>query len=193
MPKRLPQERRNQILKRARLCIAADIGYSLGGGSSDPRSPSPADETDNCDCSAFVCWVLGLKKLSPFLWLRHVNGGWLNTNGIYWDARFEPTGVFEWVRHGTQGTNGVEWKDEIWPSDVIVYPGSSTHFPKPIGKIPKIGHVGIVSEVTENEPTQIIHCSAGNERKLGYAIAETPPVAFLAQPSTIVARCMLLP
>jgi len=191
MPLRLTQARREQILKRARLCIGADIGYALGGGSSDPRSETPADETDNCDCSAFVCWVLGLKKFSPFAWLRHVNGGWLNTNGIYWDARFERTGIFEWVRHGM--VDGAEWKDEIWPSDVIVYPGSSTHFPKPIGKVPKIGHVGIVSGVSENEATSVIHCSAGNDRKYGYAIAETGATVFKIQPSAIIARCTLLP
>lgn len=176
----------NEIVGRARSAVGRKTKYVLGGGKMTPVGEHPMDERGGCDCSAFVCWVLGINKHQEGLaWLRRVNGGWYNTNGIWWDAVKERTGIFDCV----PASGPI-------PGDVIVYPG------RIFGETgPAIGHVGIVS-ATQRPMTPprdwvqvvktVIHCSGGNFRKFGDAVAETGPEVFLAVKSTRVVRaaCM---
>jgi LysM repeat protein len=51
----------SHLLARARSAVNKGIRYKLGFGGTNPTSPLPtADHL--CDCSGFVCWVLGLAR-----------------------------------------------------------------------------------------------------------------------------------
>lgn len=157
-----------ELLKRARAQAKLPTIYGLGRGRT--LGPDPRDETGACDCSAYVCWCLDIRKSQPALaWLRNVNGGWYNTDGIWWDATKEATGFFEAIPAPRPGC-------------VVVYP-SSAHRDK---KTPPIGQIGIVTEVTGNS-YRVIHCSNGNYKNFGDAIRETGPAVFLAQPAATFA------
>lgn len=176
------------LLKRARSAAGRGCGYGLGAGAQVPTAYKPWDENEECDCSAFVCWSLGLSKQQSLAWLKPVNGGWFNTDGIWWDALFERSGFFSALGILDQTTQMA-----ASPGNVIVYPSRSLAQRKGYPKhTAKIGHVGIVTEVNSGKVTKVIHCSAGNERQLGDAIAETDPKVFQAQPSTILALCALV-
>ena len=158
----------NQFLTRARGQIGRGTAYGLGRGTT--LGPAPRDETGACDCSAFLCWCLDIRKRqTQFAWLVTLNGGWLNTDGIWWDATRESTGFFEKI-------------DKPEPGAVVVFPGRAT------SKVPgpKIGHIGIVTSVAADGNYRVVHCSAGNFKKTGDAIGETAPTMF-AQTSMIVA------
>jgi len=186
------EERRLLTLKRARKALEAakhtPVVYELGGDVPLPRDPLPAVD-GTCDCSEFVAWCLQItKRVQPCpAWLKHVNGGWYNTDGMWWDGVCERTGVF--TANDPAGHNFRE------PSagDVIVYPARwvarsavrQGFIPQTLYDAsvhPGIGHVGIISEVgtKDGKPhiERVIHCSAGNYRKLGTAIAETGPEVF---------------
>ena len=162
-----------EIVSRARMQIGKKIVYGLGMGDVTVHDDSPADEFNRCDCSAFVCWCLKLNKRQPFRWLKDINSGWYNTAGIWWDAVMERTGFFTVIARPE-------------PGNVIVYPPHSLVL-YAIGKgfvmstidYPEIGHVGIISEVTEDDRVnKVIHCSLGNFTKYKDAVAETAPTAF---------------
>jgi len=164
----------NQLLAHARSACGLKIRYRLGGGNTNPQAPSPAGEDGSCDCSAFVCWALRIRKYQPdFSWLRNLNGGWMNTDGMWVDARNEPTGFFQKIQKPELGV-------------IVVYPAQW------VSKLqgPKVGHVGIVSEVVDGTATRAIHCSAGNFKVGGDAIAENSASIFLKQDATIFARCV---
>lgn len=150
----------NELVARARGQVGKGTAYGLGRGTT--VGASPRDELGACDCSAFVCWCLDIRKHQPqFAWLVHVNGGWLNTDGIWWDATRESTGFFAQV-------------DRPIPGAVVVFPGRATsRVPGP-----KVGHVGLVSRVSDNGAYRIVHCSSGNFRSTGDAIQETAPSMF---------------
>jgi hypothetical protein len=162
------------LLARARACVGHACVYGLGGGDTNPYTPDPWDDSHRLDCSAYVMWCLGLRKFyGEFAWLRRVNGGWYNTTGIYHDAVVEPTGHFDAILHPEPGC-------------VVVYPARSY---LGTSKGPQIGHVGIVTGVSEDEATKVIHCSSGNYRKTGDAIQETDLSVFLSSASTVFAWC----
>lgn len=171
--------RRELTLERARKWIGKGT-YVLGGGrDGDVGHKSPLDANGGCDCSMFECWCLELSKdVRPCpAWLKAVNGGWYNTDGIYWDAEAEPTGIFIST-------------DTPVPGDVIVYPAlwCAHAVGVELKSGPRIGHVGIVSEVyPTGRPSKVIHCSAGNQRRFGYAIAETDTDVFDRVPYTVCA------
>ncbi len=180
------------LLLRARSALGLRAGYQLGGGAQSPDMPTPLDEEGGCDCSAFACWCVGLRKAAPQMaFLRRVNGGWYNTNGIWWDALKEPTGFFSFVNWLASDEPAAR------PGDLVVYPSRDLverHAPaERRGKrMPSIGHVGLVATVTKaGAVATVIHCSAGNERR-GDAIAETDAAVFYAHPATLVARCALI-
>jgi hypothetical protein len=105
-----------------------------------------------CDCSGFVCWVLGLKRQSDIPFYKQY-GGWIYTDSMVADI-LSSTGIFERLKAPEAGC-------------IVVY-----------GAGRQIGHVGIVSEVKEGKMSKVIHCSAGNQKKYGDAIAETSPAVF---------------
>lgn len=163
-----------ELLARVRSAAGNQTIYKMGGGTLDPRTPSPRDEQGCCDCSAFVCWALELAKYQPGLaWLAKVNGGWLNTDGIWWDATRERTGFFDQLERPAVGC-------------VLVYPSKRVSgWPGP-----PVGHIGIVTALdAEGRASRVIHCSSGNYRKGKDAIAETGPEVFSAVGSTVAAWC----
>jgi hypothetical protein len=157
-----------ELLARARRGIGKDIGYALGA-TPGLGAELPEDDNGNSDCSGFVAWCLGFKKFQPALgFLKRVNGGWLNTDGIFADLR-EPTGLFA--------------PCEPREGAVIVYP--SRVYALALNLVgakqnPKIGHIGIVSRVAVNgrDVLKVIHCSSGNARLTGCSIAETDASVF---------------
>jgi cell wall-associated NlpC family hydrolase len=160
--------KRDDIVNRARSAIGHGTLYRLGAGAP-ASAPGPWDETGSCDCSGFACWVLGLSRFQPILgFLKPLNGGWLNTDGMVCDA-LSPTGFFEQVAGAPL------------PGDLVVYP--SWWYAKQIYRAhrpfgpnrPRIGHVGIVSG-----DQRVIHCSARNYNKYDDAISETDFTSFLS-------------
>lgn len=148
------------LLARARGQLGKKTIYRLGGGST--LGASPRDETGSCDCSAFVCWCLDIRKRQPgFAWLVKVNGGWLNTDGVWWDASKEPTGFFAQI-------------DAPRPGGIVVFPGKATS--KVAG--PKVGHIGIITTVAASGSYKVVHCSSGNFKTTGDAIQETASTVF---------------
>jgi len=144
------------LLRRARSAIGRKIKYRLGAGGIDPNSPTPANANNACDCSGFVCWCLGISRKTDHPLYVRLNGGWINTDAIVSDAH-HPTGLFFKLDKPRIGC-------------LYVFPS------KPPGR--PYGHVGIVSGVSKGKVTKVIHCSAGNWRRYGDAIWETPPTVF---------------
>src|SRR3954468_633480 len=114
----------NELVARARGQVGKKTVYGLGRGTT--IGGSPRDETGACDCSAFVCWCLDIRKhQTQFAWLVRLNGGWFNTDGMWWDANKESTGLFERIEGPELGA-------------IVVFPGKATSN----SPGPKIGHVG---------------------------------------------------
>jgi hypothetical protein len=158
----------SDFIARARSQIGQSTAYGLGRGTT--TGASPRDEIGACDCSAFVCWCLDIRKHQPsFAWLVKLNGGWYNTDGMWWDAGKERTGFFERIAGPRQGA-------------IVVFP--SRGLSKTTG--PKIGHVGLVTRVGADGSYRVVHCSAGNFRSTGDAIQETASTMF-TPPSTLFA------
>jgi LysM repeat protein len=140
------------LITRAKLVIGKGIRYKLGSGGMSPEKNSPA--TNNlCDCSGFVCWVLGISRETDNPFYKKF-GGWIYTDSMEADVNSN-SGIFERLQTPEIGA-------------IVVY-----------GAGAKIGHVGIVSEVSEGEMKKVIHCSAGNDRAFKDSIQETGPLVFL--------------
>jgi cell wall-associated NlpC family hydrolase len=152
------------LIARARSAAGRKTKYLLGGGGARPTTPTPGV---TCDCSGFVCWALGLaRKTDNPLYVR-LNGGWVNTDAMVADA-FTEVGMFYLLEQPQVGA-------------VIVYPSAKS------GGGPRVGHCGIITEAPAGFATKVIHCSSGNFRNFGDAIAETGLKAFDRQASTIYA------
>ena len=181
-------------VERARGQLDLGTKYRLGGGKTKPRGTTCQDEDNGCDCSAFVCWVLRLPKWQDdeIWYLNELNDGWLNTDGMWLDAK-RSFGFFEEL-------------DFPLPGALVVYPAHRGKMGLPSTPGPKIGHVGIVTEVSRRQNTragrrgslddvefvptdvkQVVHCSAGNFRGWGDAIKETDAAVFDRKRSTIYA------
>jgi CHAP domain-containing protein len=139
-----------QIIKRAR-SVVGEGKYLLGAGGRVPSHATPFDEHGQCDCSGFVAWCLGQDRFQP----SHIGGNWIETTDIVADAT-GPQKMFERVY-------------EKKPGYVIVYADKGGHQ----------GHVGIISTWPDQHGGfRVIHCSMGNYRTKGVAIAETGPDVF---------------
>jgi hypothetical protein len=167
----LPKEpvvSRGDVLLRAQMSVGTGT-YGLGKGGRKPlyHFPwSPDDTKRLVDCSGFVAWCLGVDRHFDF------DGDgqreWLETTAVYNDA--------------TGAQLRFERVDDAEEADVIVYPDRKIE-----GKRHE-GHIGIVSRVSEDgSVAAVIHCSTGNQRKTGNAIAETNPRVFQLN-GAIVAR-----
>lgn len=198
---------RSDLLARAHTALNKRTVYTLGGGADSPELLDPRDSAGGCDCSAFVCWALGLKKFDRGRkWLAAVNGGYLSTDGLWWDAVKTEMGIF----------NLVSWISGIWnqtekekerqpgltrcallakPGDLIVYPaawvvrGANVGATRVRADNPPVGHVAIVVDPAADSPL-VIDCSSGNFRRTGDAIQEHR--WFPQHPAAVVARCVLV-
>jgi cell wall-associated NlpC family hydrolase len=143
-----------ELLTRARSVAGKGIGYRLGAGGINALAKSPANTTNECDCSGYVCWALGLSRVSKHPLYLQFNGGWINTDGMCHDGE-RMAGFFELLAAPKPGA-------------LIIYPGSKKG----------VGHVGIVTAAEGGAAKKVIHCSAGNFRKNHDAICETGPDVF---------------
>ncbi|WP_443939644.1 CHAP domain-containing protein [Pedobacter sp. MW01-1-1] len=143
----------NNLVERARSMVGVDIAYRMGAGGMSPTLSKPSS-TGFCDCSGFVCWVLGLSRQSTIPFYKHSFGGWINTDSMEADI-LSSTGIFDRLALPEPGC-------------IVVYGAQS-----------RVGHVGLVSQVTAGRMTKVIHCSSGNSRNNhGRSIQETPPTVF---------------
>lgn len=139
------------LVAKARTAINKKIRYKLGAGGIDPALALPT-ANKLCDCSGFVCWVLGIARQTSIPYYKKF-GGWIYTDSMEADIK-DSAGIFE--RLSTPE-----------PGCIVVYGAGN-----------KIGHVGIVSEVANGKMTKVIHCSSGNDRTFQDSIQETAPTIF---------------
>lgn len=139
------------LILRARSVVNCKLKYKLGSGGMNPDLKLPSND-NFCDCSGFVCWVLGLSRKTSIPFYKQF-GGWIFTDSMVSDVN-SSAGIFERL-HSPQ------------PGCIVVY-----------GAGKNIGHVGIVSEVSGGAMKKVIHCSSGNSKKFNAAIQETSPAVF---------------
>jgi len=148
-----------QAVERARSQLGT-CRYVLGKGGNDPTAPTPGAE---CDCSGWVCWVVGIDRKQPG---RHAStGGYVSTDAMIAAAKA-----------GRDGWSLVAPAD-IRPGDIAVYGGQRNAE----GKRIKVGHCGVIVAVAPEAERvdwwhrcQVIDCSAGQQRRLGHAITLRP-------------------
>lgn len=158
-----------EVLQRALGCVGKGARYALGKGGMHAAAPAPFSQEMECDCSGFVAWCLGVSRHTDHPWYQRFNGGWLETTAIVRDAA-TPFGMFDLV----------PWVDAKL-GHLLVYgdrDGSQ-------------GHVGVVSGVDSNGPNRVVHCSRGNFKAGGDAVAETGIGVFHLH-GAIVVRCALV-
>lgn len=139
------------LVLKAGSVIGKGIRYKLGSGGMKPDSKLPTSN-NLCDCSGFVCWVLGLSRQSDIPFYKKL-GGWIYTDSMEADINSR-SGIFEKLTTPEVGC-------------IVVYGAGS-----------QIGHIGFVSEVANGKMTKVIHCSSGNDRKFNDSIQETAPTIF---------------
>ena len=156
---------RAEWVRRARSMVGHGR-YCLGAGGRDvagrtPFGPCAKPDVHThehagavfCDCSGFCAWVVGVPR-------KH-DGVWFYTDQLEADARGQVKGDLG---------DGVPWA-QAQPGDLVVY-----------GAGPKIGHVGIVSEVDATGPAKVIHCQASTTP----AVVETSPTVFRRRGAVIL-------
>ena len=139
------------LVAKARSAINQKIRYKLGSGGIDPDLALPT-ANKLCDCSGFVCWVLGISRQSKIPYYKKF-GGWIYTDSMEADIK-DSAGIFERLTTPEPGC-------------IVVFGAGN-----------KIGHVGIVSEVASGKMAKVIHCSSGNDRNFQDSIQETAPTVF---------------
>jgi hypothetical protein len=144
-----------ELIARARSATGKGIKYKLGAGGMNPSAELPCNADRDCDCSGMSNWAVRLSRFTRHPLYDRGEGGWINTDTMVADGN-RLAGFFELLVAPRIGA-------------LIVYPRS---------KVSRIGHVGIVSVVKGDKAAKVIHCSAGNYRKGGDAIAETPAEVF---------------
>lgn len=147
-----------ELLQRARSAAGKDIKYKLGAGGLKPTALLPANISNECDCSGYACWCLGMSRQTDHPLYVGFNGGWINTDAMVHDG-LNQTGFFAKLIAPRVGC-------------LIVFPST----PPPTVKV---GHVGIVTEVSAGGAVKkVLHCSKGNFTNFQDAIRETPPNVF---------------
>ena len=141
----------SELVLRARSVVNSSLLYKFGSGGMFPKDSIPSRDKF-CDCSGFVCWVLHLSRKTDIPFYKQF-GGWIFTDSMEDDVH-RSSGIFEKLQFPEPGC-------------IVVY-----------GSGKKIGHVGLVSEVSENVMKRVIHCSRGNSNKFHSAIQETAPTVF---------------
>jgi len=160
----------DELLNRARGQMALGIHYRLGGGKLFPEDDTCAGDDGTCDCSGFVDWCFGLPRQFDHPFYNDINGGWINTDAIWRDAK-DGHVLFIKCAPAVGG--------------LLVYPSG-----KMTGKAsPTVGHVGIVTAMQGTRVSRVLHCSESNMKVDGQAIHETDPGVFESHETTICCRC----
>lgn len=166
----------DELLDRTYAATGKGTVYALGSGAP-AHSPVPAGEDGACDCSGFVAWAFAYPRYQPyFSWLKRINGGWMNTDGIVEDVQ-HVTGLWEQDPDRNVGS-------------VLVYPSRAYAVAqswKGTWGAPKIGHVGIITRRVASG-WRIVHCSQGNFLRWNDAVRETGTEVFDKVPYTLCAR-----
>ena len=162
------------------------IAYRLNenSGGKNPNAPHPADWSGDIgwkrwtsDCVGTVVWGLGFDRYQKASF--KVYGGWINTDSMLQEAEKYRT-WFEVI-------------DTPELACLVVTPGVfATN-----GARLKAGHVGLVSGLPAEWDTEtpdygalsVVHCSSGQYKKTGAAIAETNGLPW-AKATTKFLRCL---
>ena len=157
------------IVERA-LSACGEGKYVLGKGGRNPLADSPLHD-GACDCSGFVAWCIGLDRYQPG---KVAGGDWIETSAMVRDANYD--------------RNLFVPMNERRPGYILVWGDRQVSDRKRPGKTRTVqGHVGVISEVDQHgKVTKVIHCSSGNYRTKGVAIAETDPGVFLTNGAMVV-------
>lgn len=165
----------DEAVARARSMLGKGV-YVLGAGGYDPSDDDPQGkhyESDRygVDCSGFVNWCWGVSRVQRDE-MRKIE--YLNTTFMVNDARRA-------ARRFVQ----VELPS---PGDAVVY----GWYKKKDGK-QGIGHVGLVVSCEGGtrsifERIRVIHCASPNQKRFGYAIAETNGGAWNSSKDSIFVR-----
>lgn len=154
------------VADRALVCateqrgLTVPVRYKLGQGGMDPRSDSPGDPNNQCDCSGFVAWCLGMSRRP-----KPSRRWWMNTDHTHRDATRAQT-VFVEIDKPVVGC-------------IVVYPGSVR-----LGRW-SFGHMGIVTRVSQSGDYTVTDCASGPYRRLGAAITSNRPSSVFDHPKTI--------
>lgn len=127
------------------------------------------------DCAGFIAWALGFDRFQPDAFATY--GGWINCDSALIDART----VKSWFEE-------VDWANpdpvrRIAPlaGDVVVFPSIDVDRD---GKRDRVGHIGVITEVLPSwapniwGALRVAHCSGGNDKRIGRAIAETTAIPW---------------
>ena len=149
-----------RALERTHSMVAQGTVYKLGRGGFRPDKPLWSDGK-TCDCSGFVAWALGFPREFP-----PGSGHWLQTT-TYWEGGGYPQTLF-----------AARPLAEAMPGDLLVFPDHAG----------RQGHIGIVTDCANQQPTRVAHCSSGNFRQTGDAIRATAPAVLLGNPRVRLMR-----
>ncbi|MDP8257507.1 MAG: peptidoglycan-binding protein [Candidatus Alcyoniella australis] len=154
----LAQADSETTLQRAHGAVGQKTTYKPGKGGFDPAKAL----TKSCDCSGFVAWAIGIPRELP-----PGSGHWMQTTSYWQGGGSAGSGLFERAQLGDAAAG-----------DIVVYPDWGNHQ----------GHMGLVSEVVDGLPTKVIHCSSGNYKRQGDAVAQTAADVFNKNPKTRVMK-----
>jgi hypothetical protein len=167
----------DELLQRAESQKGLGIEYRLGGGAVRAARRTCADATNTCDCSAFVCWALGIDKQGSYPYLvppgKPVETGnqWYGTDNIWNDAVHLEVGFFQQIGAPVPGC-------------IVVFPARR----RPDGKSTP-GHIGLVVRVGPAGVEALLHCSSSNFKATGDAIRKTDDTVFRNRVGLIYAWC----
>ncbi len=124
-----PTVNANAFVAKAKSAIHKGIRYKLGSGGMNPKLGLRSSNR-LCDCSGFVCWVLGISRKTDIPYYSKF-GGWIYTDSMVADVHSN-VGIFEKISVPEVGC-------------IVVYGAGS-----------KIGHVGIVSKVVDGLMRKVV-------------------------------------
>ena len=150
---------REQAADRARSACGHGTIYKLGQGGMKPHRSVPWDDEQECDCSGFAMWALGMSRFDA------ESGLWYDSSKIYAEAK---AGSFLFTSY--------DWKSAL-PGDLLVYPDRTG-----TDGVRRHGHVGMVVAVEPGAgPFLMVDCSSGNFQRHSDAIREGPPDLFVTR------------
>jgi len=126
-----------QTMHRAHSALKLTTHYKLGEGGFNPIKPL----TPQCDCSGFIAWAIGIPREFP-----PGSNKWLSTTEYYAGGAPVLPGLLSQVE-----------LHQARAGDLLVYPHQNG----------QVGHIALISEVSDGQPAGILHCSSGNYKNFG--------------------------